>query len=100
MSQIASMAKVASVVSHCFNTFRRIYYIMYKIEFRYIMYVIITYLHQQKLLEIPLGLTLKSTNEVMMILEKPENMIIGEGDKVKVNTRKIFKKKPGLCWDN
>ena len=43
---------------------------------------------------------MEGSNEVRMILYKIYNMIIGEGIVEIGTTSKIFKKKPGLCWDN
>ena len=58
------------------------------------------YVHQHKLWERPSGFTLKGPNEVSMILDNIDKMIIGEGHMATGKKRNIFKKKPGLCWDN
>ena len=45
------------------------------------------------------GFSLEGHNEVRIIIQKLEHMIIGESHMVTGKTRKIFNKKPGLCWD-
>ena len=59
-----------------------------------------SYVHRHKLWERPAGFTLEGTNDVKMILDNIDRIIIGDGHVETVNTRKIFKKRPGLFWDN
>ena len=50
--------------------------------------------------EKPTGFALKGPNEVRMIMEKLEKMIISEGHMSTLNTRNIFKNKPGFYLYN
>ena len=58
------------------------------------------FVRRHKFWEISAGFTLKDTNYVRMILYNDDNIIIGECRVETGKTSKIFKKKPGLCWEN
>jgi hypothetical protein len=55
------------------------------------------YVHRHKMHEKPIGWNKQGPNEVRMIMEKINQMVVGEGT---ANVRKIFTEKPHSTWDN
>jgi len=58
------------------------------------------YVHQHKLWDKPAGFTAEGPNEARMLIDKIDDMIIGESMEENKHTKKIVTTRPGVTFDN